>query len=105
MRAALTLMQALIIMPDADARALHAAIPGSSGPDAQGAFTIPCDSNASVAFTMGGKSFSIDPRDLSFLPVSGRDLTGDCVSGIMAGEIGGPSQYLVGDVFLKSTYL
>lgn len=90
-------------MPEADATALHAVIPGSTGPDAQGAFTIPCDTQANVAFAFGGQSFSIDPRDLSFIPVT--DDLQTCTSGIMAGNIGGDTQWLVGDVFLKSVYL
>lgn len=90
-------------MPEADVIALHAGIPGSTGPDEQGAFTIPCNTQADVAFTFGGQSFSIDPRDLSFVPLTQDRQT--CVSGIMAGNIGDDTQWLIGDVFLKSTYL
>jgi hypothetical protein len=90
-------------MPEADATALHNAIPGATGPDAGGAFTIPCTTQANIAFVFGGQSFSIDPRDLSFLPLT--DDLQTCTSGIMAGNIGGDAQWLVGDVFLKSVYL
>ncbi|CAE6447800.1 unnamed protein product [Rhizoctonia solani] len=93
----------LIIAPTADAQALHAQIPGAKS-DGQGGFTIPCTTEAQVAFTMGGKSFSIDPRDLLFVPVNQNNLQGDCVSGIMSGQIGGPQEWLVGDVFLKNVY-
>lgn len=93
----------LIIAPPADAQALHAQIPGAKA-DGQGGFTIPCTTDAQVAFTMGGKSFSIDPRDLLFVPVNQNNLQGDCVSGIMSGQIGGPQEWLVGDVFLKNVY-
>ncbi|CAE6478160.1 hypothetical protein ACGC1H_002750 [Rhizoctonia solani] len=93
----------LIIAPAADAQALHAQIPGAKS-DGQGGFTIPCTTEAQVAFTMGGKSFSIDPRDLLFVPVNQNNLQGDCVSGIMSGQIGGPQEWLVGDVFLKNVY-
>lgn len=93
----------LIIAPAADATALHAQIPGAKS-DGQGGFTIPCTTEAQVAFTMGGTAFTIDPRDLLFVPVNQNDLTGDCVSGIMSGQIGGAQEWLVGDVFLKNAY-
>ncbi|CAE6462297.1 unnamed protein product [Rhizoctonia solani] len=93
----------LIIAPPADAQALHAQIPGAKS-DGQGGFTIPCTTDAQVAFTMGGQSFAIDPRDLLFVPVNQNNLQGDCVSGIMSGQIGGPQEWLVGDVFLKNVY-
>lgn len=93
----------LIIAPAADAQALHAQIPGAKS-DGQGGFTIPCTTDAQIAFTMGGQSFAIDPRDLLFVPVNQNNLQGDCVSGIMSGQIGGPQEWLVGDVFLKNVY-
>lgn len=71
----------LIIAPEADAAAVHQAIPGAKS-DGQGGFTIPCTTTASVALTFGGQDFAIDPRDLLFAPVDPNDLTGDCVSGI-----------------------
>lgn len=74
-------MTALIIMPEADAIALHSAIPGTRS-DGQGGFIIPCNTNASVAFTFSGQSFAIDPRDLPFIPLDPNDPTGDCQSGI-----------------------
>ncbi|PAV16553.1 acid protease [Pyrrhoderma noxium] len=93
----------LIIAPDADAQAVHAAIPGAKSAG-QGSFTIPCTTTASVALTFGGRSFAINPTDLLFLPVDQNDLTGDCVSGISSGQIGGATEWLVGDVFLKNAY-
>lgn len=93
----------LIIAPPADAAAVHAAIPGSAS-DGQGGFTIPCTSTAQVALTFTGQDFAIDPRDLLFAPVNPNDPTGDCVSGISSGQIGGATEWLVGDVFLKNVY-
>ena len=92
----------LIIAPPQDAAAVMAAIPGSKS-DGQGGFTVPCNTNASVALTFGGQDFAIDPRDIAFLPVS-NDLNGDCTAGISAGQIGGAQEWLVGDVFLKNAY-
>lgn len=91
----------LIIMPKSDADAVHALIPGAQS-DGQGGYIIPCTTTSVVSFTFGGTSFDIDPRDLAFQPLT-NDLKGDCASGISAGDIGGANQWLVGDVFLKST--
>ncbi|KAF8340668.1 aspartic peptidase domain-containing protein [Cantharellus anzutake] len=79
----------LIIAPAADAAAIHAVIPGAQKADqlGQGLFTLPCTTNVSVALTLG---------------VNQNDLTGDCVSGISAGTVGGSQEWLVGDVFLKN---
>lgn len=93
----------LIIAPPADATALHQQIPGAKS-DGQGGFTIPCTTDAVVSFKMGTQDFAIDSRDLLFVPVNQNDLTGDCVSGIMSGQIGGAQEWLVGDVFLKNAY-
>lgn len=93
----------LIVAPDADAAAVHQAIPGAQS-DGQGGFTVPCTLNTSVALTFGGNSFAIDPRDIAFAPVDPNDPTGDCTSGISAGNVGGAQEWLVGDVFLKNAY-
>jgi len=93
----------LVIAPASDAAAVHAAIPGAKS-DGQGGFTIPCTSTAVVSLSFGGSEFSIDPRDLLFQPVDPNDLTGDCVSGISSGQVGGADEWLVGDVFLKNVY-
>ena len=84
----------LIIAPQADADAVHAAIPGAQS-DGQGGYTIPCTSNTSVALGFGGSQFAINPVDLLFTPVDPNDPTGDCVSGISAGEIDGATTWLV----------
>ncbi|KAF9453437.1 acid protease [Macrolepiota fuliginosa MF-IS2] len=93
----------LIVAPDADAQAVHAAIPGAQ-PDGQGGFTVPCTTTAQVALTFGGKAFAIEPKDIAFQPVDPNNPTGDCTSGIASGNIGGANEWLVGDVFLKNAY-
>ncbi|KAI9513006.1 acid protease [Russula earlei] len=93
----------LLIVPPGDAQAIHQAIPGAVDL-ANGTFTIPCTTQASLALTFRGRSFAIDPRDIAFAPVDLNNLTGDCVSGITAGQIGGGNQWLAGDVFLKNVY-
>jgi len=93
----------LIVAPAADAAVIHNMIPGSR-PDGQGGFIIPCTTNASVALTFGGQSFAIDSRDITPVPVNPADPTGDCQSGITAGDVGANTEWLVGDVFLKNAY-
>ncbi|KZV74649.1 acid protease [Peniophora sp. CONT] len=92
----------LIIAPQTDADTLMAAIPGAKS-DGQGGYTVPCTTNVSVAMSFGNTNFAIDSRDLAFLPVS-NDLSGDCTAGVSAGQIGGATEWLVGDVFLKNVY-
>jgi len=91
----------LIIAPTRDAVAVHQAIPGSAS-DGQGGFTVPCNTNASVALKFGNRVFTIDPRDIAFAQISRGSNT--CVSGIASGTIGTATQWLVGDVFLKNAY-
>lgn len=93
----------LIIAPANDAAAVHKAIPGAQS-DGQGGFTLPCTTTASVALTFGNTAFAIDPRDLAQSPVNPQNPTGTCVSGISSGNIGGATEWLVGDVFLKNAY-
>jgi hypothetical protein len=93
----------LIIAPPADALAIHQAIQGAQS-DGQGGFIVPCTLQQSVALNFGGQSFAIDPHDIAFLPVDENDPTGDCTSGITSGQIGGDTEWLVGDVFLKNAY-
>ena len=93
----------LLLVPQPDAEAIHKGIPGAVA-NSDGTFTIPCTTNTSVALTFSRKSFAIDSRDIVFAPVDPNNLTGDCISGIMAGQIGGQTQWLVGDVFLKNAY-
>ncbi|KAH0585064.1 putative aspartic-type endopeptidase CTSD [Termitomyces sp. J132] len=93
----------LIVAPPNDAAAVHKLIEGAQDAG-QGSFIVPCTTNASVALSFGGTSFAIDPRDIAFQPVDPNDPTGDCISGISSGQIGGATEWLVGDVFLKNVY-
>ncbi|PPQ77889.1 hypothetical protein CVT25_015376 [Psilocybe cyanescens] len=93
----------LMIVPAADATTIHAGIKGAKS-DNQGGFTVPCTLTDKVALQFGSQTFEIDPRDIAFAPINPNDQKGDCVSGIASGNIGGPNQWLVGDVFLKNVY-
>jgi hypothetical protein len=95
----------LVLAPAADAEKIHDAIPGAKS-DGMGGFTVPCTTNATVSMTFGGGLFTIDPRDLVTTPVDENDPKGDCVSGIVSDTLSddSPTQWLVGDVFLKDVY-
>jgi len=93
----------VIVAPAADAASVHQLISGAKS-DGQGGFTIPCTSNASVALTFAQRSFAIDTRDLLLGPADPNNPSGDCISGISSGNIGGQNEWLVGDVFLKNAY-
>lgn len=93
----------LIVAPQKDADAVHAAIEGSKS-DGQGGYTIPCTTSGQVALSFGGKEWAMDPRDMVYLPVDSKDLKGDCVSAISAGSVGQAGEWLVGAAFLKNVY-
>lgn len=91
----------LIVAPANDAAAIMQQINGS-GQLQDGSFTIPCQTTQQVALSFGGTEFAIDARDLAFSPLN--NANGDCLAGIQAGNIGGNTEWLVGDVFLKNAY-
>ena len=93
----------LMVIPPDDAAAIHAQIEGSAT-DGAGNFAVPCDTTSVVALTVGGQAFTINPKDVAFQPLSGAGTDGLCLSGISSGQIGGPNEWLVGDVFLKNAY-
>ncbi|EPQ54274.1 acid protease [Gloeophyllum trabeum ATCC 11539] len=92
----------LIVGPGLDVDALHEAMPVSRFDGFN--WIIPCTTTTKVSLTFSGKEFEIDSRDLTFLPVSSTNLTGDCYSSITRGTVGGDQEWLVGDVFLKNVY-
>ncbi|KAK7044185.1 hypothetical protein VNI00_007905 [Paramarasmius palmivorus] len=92
----------LIIAPEQDALAVHQLIDGAQA-DGQGGFAVPCNFNQSVALSFGGTSFSIDPRDIAIQDPANPNAE-TCLSGISAGNVGGATEWLVGDVFLKNAY-
>lgn len=92
----------LMVLPPEDAAVVHSNIPGATS-DGKGGFRIPCTNTVKVGLSFGGVIFEINPVDLTFQPV-GKNLAGQCLSGISVGTVGGPTQWLVGDVFLKNVY-
>ncbi len=95
----------LLLVSKGDAQAIHKGITGAKE-NADGTFTVPCTTNASLALTFGQQSFAIDSRDIAFSPIDQNNPTGDCQSGIIASNVNAanPNQWLAGDVFLKNAY-
>ncbi|KAJ7749505.1 acid protease [Mycena maculata] len=95
----------LLAAPKEDVDVIHSSIPGAEYNNTLDAWTIPCNTTASVSLSIGGKPFPIEPKDLTFLPVDPQNLTGACTSSIIAGAMGkGSRQWLAGDTFLKNVY-
>ncbi|KAG6894550.1 hypothetical protein C0992_005661 [Termitomyces sp. T32_za158] len=90
----------LIVAPPADVNALHAQLPGAYFHNDTNYWTLPCvtpkgGKSPALEFKIGGRKFSIDPRDLLFLPVDDAHPEGNCTTGISAGIPGGPNEWLV----------
>ena len=76
----------LLLLPEADADAVHSIIPGSWRYDDE-FFVIPCTSDAVVSFNFGGQAFDINPVDIAFYPLDLNDPQGDCLSGITVQQV------------------
>jgi cathepsin D len=86
-----------VLMPPTDAQALHRLIPGSV---ANGEYyTVPCSATADVQFTFSGVAYSVSPRDYVGKPSGNL-----CTSNIIGHQAFGPTQWILGDVFLKNVY-
>jgi hypothetical protein len=91
----------LIVAPDADALAINQAINAQAVEGDGGVFAISCDTSTlpAVTLTFPGGSFDVPPS--SYVLSNG---DGTCISGI-AGDGGmGLTQWIVGDVFLRTFY-
>lgn len=87
-----------ILMPPADALALHSLIPGfvQSGET----FSVPCDTRVPLEFVFGNTAYAISTPDW----LGGRLESGLCRSNIVGRQTFNDSQWLIGDVFLKNVY-
>ncbi|CAG8647969.1 11209_t:CDS:2 [Ambispora leptoticha] len=88
----------LLIVPPADAAAIHKAIEGAVFQ--QDEYLVPCNTKAVVALTFGGVTYKISTKDLAREKAK-QNL---CLSGITGGNVGGANQWLIGDTFLKNVY-
>ncbi|KAK5073924.1 hypothetical protein LTR64_006936 [Lithohypha guttulata] len=89
-----------ILLPPADAQAMHKLIPGSAASGES--FTVPCNTGANLEVKINGKLYQISPRDYVGKPVQGS--TTICGSNIVGHQAFGPKQWILGDVFLKNVY-
>lgn len=90
----------LILLPPADAVAIHKMIPDS---DTNGEmFAVPCNTAANISFAFGGVTYTIPPADYIGPPIYFGSQ--QCISYIMARQIAGRTTWLFGDVFLRNVY-
>lgn len=88
-----------VLLPPADAKILHAQIPGSASVGET--FTLPCDAKIPIQITFSGIKYEIQPKDYVGKP----DATGKtCASNIIGHQSFGVNTWLLGDVFLKNVY-
>ena len=88
-----------ILLPPDDAQKLHGQIPGSRATGE--IFNIPCDTATPIKMVFNKIAYSISPEDYVGAKVTGGDL---CSSNIVGLQALGPTQWLLGDVFLKNVY-
>lgn len=87
-----------ILMPPADAAALHASINGST--HSGETFSVPCDTTAVMHLSFNNVAYNISTDDWR-----GEKLdSGLCRSRIIGRQTFNSSQWLVGDVFLRNVY-
>jgi hypothetical protein len=87
-----------ILMPQADAVAMHKLVPGSS--QSGETFRVPCDTKKEMQITFGKTMYNISTADW----VGGTLAAGGCQSNIIGRQTFGETQWLLGDVFLKNVY-
>jgi cathepsin D len=90
-----------VLMPPADAKMLHAQIPGSTNTGGSPNYMIPCSTTKTIQFTFSGVIYSVQPKDY----VGKADSTGKmCTSNIIGQQAYSANQWILGDVFLKNVY-
>lgn len=89
-----------VFLPPADAKAVHALIPGSTQADSE--FYIPCSTNLTLQFVFSGVAYSVSPKDYVGSTSDGTGKT--CFSNIVGTQTFGSDDWLLGDVFMKNVY-
>ncbi|KAF9693501.1 hypothetical protein EKO04_008482 [Ascochyta lentis] len=87
-----------ILMPPADALAIHTPIPGFT--QSGETFSVPCDTKTPLQFIFGKTAYNISTADW----LGGKLDSGLCRSNIIGRQTFNESQWLIGDVFLKNVY-
>ncbi|KAI8978783.1 acid protease [Trametes punicea] len=94
----------IITAPPAAAKAFWSGVKGAKVYDEdQGLWSLPCDAFPEVAFSWGGKAWTISPEDFN----AGQTEPGskDCVGALAGSDLGlGNNTWLLGDTFMKSVY-
>ncbi|KAJ6588478.1 aspartic peptidase domain-containing protein [Mycena capillaripes] len=94
----------VIAGPAADVQAIWAAVPGASvNPNQAGTYQFPCSTNVNITVSFGGKTWTIDPVDVNFGPVSSG--SSQCTGSIIefAGS-GTQPRWVFGTPFLRNVY-
>ncbi|KAF2086041.1 acid protease, partial [Saccharata proteae CBS 121410] len=91
-----------VLIPTADAVALHAQIPGAAqqGGASGEIWTLPCSTTTQLELGFGGRMFNVSHLDY----VGARLGNQTCQSNIIGRQTFGATQWLVGEVFLKNVY-
>jgi cathepsin D len=90
-----------VLMPPADAKMLHAQIPGSTNTGGSPNYMIPCSTTKTIQFTFSGVIYSVQSDDY----FGKADSTGKmCASNIIGQQAYSANQWILGDVFLKNVY-
>jgi hypothetical protein len=87
-----------ILMPPADALAVHSQIPGfvQSGE----VFSVPCTTDSSLQFSFNQQAYNISTADW----IGIKQKNGLCRTNIVGRQTFSKTQWLVGDTFLKNVY-
>jgi cathepsin D len=86
-----------MLIPPSDAETLHGKIPGSSHNGE--VYTVPCGTTATVEMSFNGMKYTIPPKDYV-----GKASGSGCTSNIIGHQAFGPTQWILGDIFLKNVY-
>ena len=87
-----------ILMPPADALAVHSQIPGFS--QSGEVFSVPCTTNSSIQFFFNQQTYNISTADW----IGSKQQSGLCRTNIVGRQTFSETQWLVGDTFLKNVY-
>ncbi|KAI1136609.1 acid protease [Hypoxylon sp. FL0543] len=85
--------------PPEDVAALYKLVPDSKSTDNGQTYTVPCNSNASVAFSFSGQTWTASVKDFTSAPNS----DGTCFGNVYGMEFVSGA-WLLGDMFLKNVY-
>jgi cathepsin D len=89
-----------VLIPPGDAKQIHALVPGAQ-PDGNENWKVPCSSTVPIQIKFSGKFYDISHKDYVGTPDDDGKM---CESNIIGHQAFGPTQWLLGDTFLKNVY-